>query len=444
MEDLKRAFALLEDDPDEAHAICCEALNDDPDNAAAIHLVAVIECRAGRPGKALGMWERLSKLKPEKPEVWNNLGQTYSECGQYDKAKQAYRRSLELKDSADVLANMAVTCNEDGQYQDGMKWAHRALKKAPAHKNATATLGFSKLALGDWSGWKEFASSMGSKFRQGRDYAPDWDGKPVGSLVVYGEQGLGDEIMFASCLDDVKPLAKNVVLECDERLTGLFTRSFPWAEVHGTRRKEKTWRRDLDAQVPCGGLPAFFRPTKQACPAKPYLTADPERRLQWRELFRSYKKPVIGLCWSGGNKFTKRQLRKIGLEAFRPIIETTDAVFVALQYSDASEEIKASGLPVRQFPWATLSDDYDDTAALVAELDLVLGIHTSVHHLAGALGVPSVILVPSKPMWNYATGDGLPWYGHQVFHRQKTNETWADCVKRIDLADHLTQWKVAA
>ena len=439
MEDLKRAAALLESDPDEAHKLASEILNDDPDNAHALHIIGVILCRAGRHGYALGVWERLAKVRPDKAEVWNNLGQTYAECGQHAKARDAYRRSLSIKDDPDLLANMAVAFNEDGQYQEGMKWAKRALLKEPGHRNATATLGFSKIALGDWSGWQEFKASIGSKFRQPRDYAPDWDGKLVDSLVVYGEQGIGDEVMFASMIPDAQKDAKHITLECDERLEGLFKRSFPEVEVLGTRRTAKAWTRPFDAQVPCAGLTAFYRPTRESCPAVPYLNADPERRLQWRALFDTYKKPVIGICWSGGNKFTKRALRKIGLDAFKPLIQGTDAVFVSLQYSDEEEEIQRSGLQVKRFPWATMSDDYDDTAALVAELDMVVGIHTSVHHLAGALGVPSVILVPSKPMWNYATGDRLPWYQSQTFHRQREHESWADCVKRLRLPNRMKE-----
>lgn len=434
MEDLTRAFAVLDSDPDEAHALASEVLNDDPNNGAALHICAVIQCRAGRYGMAIGLWERLSRIRPNKPEVWNNLGQTYGNAGLYDESKRAYRRSLELRETADVTANMAVCFNEAGDYKEGAKWARKALELEPGHRNATATLGFSKLAHGDWSGWKEYAYSIGSKFRTARDYAPVWDGKPVDSLVIYGEQGLGDEIVFASCVHDAQKVAKHVTIECDHRLEGLFRRSFPDCDVFGTRLiTTKEWTRKLDAQVACGGLPEHFRPTKDACPKTPYLVADPERRLQWRALFKSYGKPVIGICWSGGNKFTKRALRRVGLESFRPLIETTDAIFVSLQHQDAAEEINATGLPVKQFHWATLTDDYDDTAALVAELDMVVGIHTTVHHVAGAMGVPSVILVPHNPTWMYVTGDSLAWYASQKFHRQRKDEAWVDCIRRVKL-----------
>jgi hypothetical protein len=431
MEELRHAMSVLDSDPDEAHGIASEILNDDPDCGPALHIVACLLCRAGRHGQALGLWEKLSRVEPKRAEVWNNLGQTYSECGQHDKALEAYRRSLAIRPDAGVMGNAGVACNEAGKYQEGLKWCARGLALDPEHANTKATRGFSRLALGDWGGWEDYKYSIGSKFRAVRPFGPAWDGSRVKRLVVYGEQGIGDEVMFASCLADAVKAVDSVALECDERLEPLFRRSFLGVDVYGTRRGDRSWAKDIDAQVPCGGLPEFFRPNRDSCPKVPYLKADPERVLQWKALFRSYGKPVIGLCWTGGNKYTRRALRKVGLDAFRPLIEAQDAVYVSLQYKDAADEIAASGLPVKDFPWATLTDDYDDTAAMVACLDRVVGIHTSVHHLAGALGVPSTILVPANPSWNYATGDRLPWYREQVFHRQRANESWADCVKRM-------------
>jgi ADP-heptose:LPS heptosyltransferase len=117
----------------------------------------------------------------------------------------------------------------------------------------------------------------------------------------------------------------------------------------------------------------------------------------------------------------------MGLEAFRPLIETVDAVYVSLQYTDATDEIIESGLPVREFLRATRTPDYDDTAGLVAALDYVVGIHTSVHHLAGALGVPATIMVPHAPMWAY--GIDMHWYKSKLC-RQKSGEEWKQTVKR--------------
>lgn len=429
---LRAAFELLNDEPDVSHGIANDILRDDPDCTPALFLIGVLLCKTSRFGQAIPIWEKVCRLKPNKPEAWNNLGMSHQECGQMDKAREAFKRALSIRESADYLGNIAVTFNEQGDYVEGMKWARKALKLDPKHVGATATLGFGQIALGDWSGWKGYEASLGGKFRKREDFAPDWDGSPVQSLVVYGEQGLGDEIMYASILVDAQKHAQKVTLECDSRLAGLFRRSFPAITVHGTRRADRDWEGEFDAQCAIGSLASLFRPSKDSCPRTPYLVADPERRLQWRALFDSFGKPVIGIAWSGGNANTRRKDRRVGLEAFRGLIERTDAVFVSLEYKDPTAEIEATGLPVKHYARAVQSHDYDDTAAFVAELDHIVGIHTSVHHLAGGLGVPSTILVPHRPMWNYATGDALPWYAAQRFHRQKQHETWADCLKRLN------------
>jgi hypothetical protein len=265
---------------------------------------------------------------------------------------------------------------------------------------------------------------------------PKWDGKPVDNLFVYGEQGLGDEIMYASIIADAMPHAKQIHLECDKRLKGLFKRSFPGVEVHGTRRVAKDWAEgiQIDAGCAAGSLAYLYRHDRSACPRTPYLIADPERRIQWRALFDSWKKPVIGIAWSGGRASTQRRTRRVGVEAFRPLIERTDAVFVSLQYEDPTDEIAESGLPVRHIHRACQSPDFDDTAAFVAELEYIIGVHTTVHHLAGAMGKPSTILVPNPCMWQYATGDSLPWYRAQTYHRQRKSESWVDCIRRLEWA----------
>ena len=190
----------------------------------------------------------------------------------------------------------------------------------------------------------------------------------------------------------------------------------------------------------------LFRPSPDSCPRTPYLTADPERRIMWRALFDSWKKPVIGICWSGGRPASQKFKRRMGLEAFRPLIESRDAIFVSLQYEDPTEEINATGLPVRVLGPA-MSADYDDMAAMVMEMDHIVGIHTTAHHLAGALGKASTVLVPHNPMYLYAQGDRAPWYANNVYFRQKSGENWTQTMRRLcdsDVMNFGTAWKEAA
>ncbi len=434
-ERLRVAAELYKSDVVACHDLCVELLNEEPNDPMVLFLLGQLFAEAEKYGLAVQFFTRVTELEPKRAPAWNNLGMALEGLHMREKARQAFREAMRLDpNNPNYPANLAVTYLEHGEPDVALAWAKKALAMKEDHAGARGTLAFASLALGDWkTGWANYDANLGGKFRKEKAFGPRWDGKEAQRVVFYGEQGLGDEIQYASCLPDVKRLVAEPVIECDHRLEGLFRSSFPWAEVHGTRREElPAWaEKPVNAQCALGSLPQFVRPTPGSCPRTPYLTADPERCVQWRALFDSWpKKRVIGLCWSGGRGVTHSKRREIGLEAFRPLIEVVDAHFVSLQYRDPAEEIAQTGLPVRHFPWATGSANYDDTAALVAELDMVVGIHTSAQHLAGALGVPGVVLVPSIPSWNYAQ-DEWPWYGSARLYRQKSGEEWSETVKRL-------------
>lgn len=428
--------ALIEDDPDEAHRRCRGLLNENPDDPLALFLLGTIEARCERFGLAYNLFRRVVDLKPDRAEAWNNVGMALEGLHIPERARAAFLEAQKRdKSSASYPANVALTYLEERKYAKTLEWCEKAFKLDPNHPGAKTQFGMASLALGNWKdGWPALAHSLGNKFRKEVQYGDEvrWDGTAGQSVVFYGEQGLGDEVMYSSCIPDALERCSEVILECDPRLEGLFKRSFPDAHVYGTRRQDQVaWLADhnLDARCPVGQLPQFFRPSPESCPGTPYLKADPERRIQWRALFDSWgKKTKIGLAWSGGSKHNHPEARNIGLEALRPLIEGFDADWVSLQYKDPSAEIRETGLPVRHYPRATLTNDYDDTAGLVAELDLVIGPHTSVHHLAGALGVPGLILVPEKTIWLYH-GETLPWYASAKLIKQ--TGSWPEQIKGL-------------
>jgi ADP-heptose:LPS heptosyltransferase len=204
-----------------------------------------------------------------------------------------------------------------------------------------------------------------------------------------------------------------IIVDCDKRLTGLFRRSFPQAKVYGTRTaKQLAWDeadRTFDASISMGELGKFYRNDESAFPGTPYLVPCPDRTEGWRATFAAKKKPVIGIAWSGGTWENGASNRYLPLDEWAPIFKAIDAHWVSLEYKDAAKAIQ--GTPVVQYPWATLTKDYDDTAALVAACDLVVTMQTAVAHLAGALGVPVWVMVPSNSQWRYGESDEtLPWY----------------------------------
>lgn len=423
---------LAKTDPDEVVRRCVSLLDDNPNDSLALFLMAQVYAEAEKFGMSANLFRRVCDLRPEKSEGWNNLGMALEGMKRHDEAMTMFRKAWQMDRRANYASNIGNCYLSQQDHAKALDWALKANKIDP--NAGRAVIGMASLALNDWAaGWDHYEATLGGKFRKETQYQnePRWDGTPGKTLIVYGEQGIGDEIMYASCVPDVAE-QNRVVLECDRRLEGLFRRSFPQVDVYGTRREGADWLEsyEFDARCSVGTLPKHFRRSREAFPGAPYLVADPERRVQWRALFDSWgKRPKIGIAWSGGSKHNQWKARAIGLEAMRPLIEAVDADWVSLQYKDPTEEIAACGLPVKHFKRATLTDDYDDTAGLVAELDMVVGVHTSVHHLAGALGVPGLILVPEHTLWLYA--NEFPWYSSAKLFKQKPGETWTATVERL-------------
>jgi hypothetical protein len=290
-------------------------------------------------------------------------------------------------------------------------------------------LGLSLLGQRKWKeAWPYYSASVGSKSRLLMKYLeepePVWDGSPGKRVVIYGEQGIGDEVCAASMLPDAIRDCQKVIVDCDFRLTNLFKRSFPGATVYGTRWKPSTvWpevkNSEIDASIAAFEIGKFYRNSEEDFPGTPYLTPCPIRTAMWKA---SKTKPRIGIAWSGGIWQNASMHRELPLSEWGPIFNAVDAEFVSLQYRDAAKDI--DGTQVQQYRWATLTDDYDDTAALVASCDLVIVVQTSITHLAGALGVPCWTMIPQVSQWRYGEEfEDLPWYRSVKLFRQR-NEKW--------------------
>ena len=306
-----------------------------------------------------------------------------------------------------------------------------ALESDPNDVHAQLNLCHAYLAQAKWEdGWKQWGKSLGGKYRKEWHYHDEsrWEKQPNKNIIIYGEQGLGDEIFYGSCIPDAIDISRQVYIDCDPKLEGLFRRSFPRAEVHGTRKEEHPeWIADkqFDHRCAIGGLPEFFRLDSKTFPRKPYLEADPQRRIMWKALFSSWGKKVIGLTTHGGGRRTNDKGRELTQEDLEPLLKQ-DYKFVSLDYRP---DKRLEG--VEYFPFATQSDDYDDTAALIAELDMVIGVNTTAQHCASALGVKTICLVPKWHQWRYAQ-PGMPWYRHMRLVYQD-NKTWKQVIEQLNI-----------
>jgi tetratricopeptide (TPR) repeat protein len=380
--------------------------------------------------------QRAVEVDPQNAYAWSNLGMLEEQLYRFDKAEAAFKRGLSVAKSDDAKGNLylnwASALVNKGDWEAAEPIARQAYRRRPESQKTRANLGMVCLARGEWAeGWPLYDAIIGfDNSRRKVQYRgePVWDGSPGKRIVIYGEQGLGDEVCFASMIPDALERSRSVVIDCTDKLAGLFRRSFPKATVYGTRWETGLgWDKqdaEIDASVSMGGLGRWFRNDAASFPRTPYLEADPERRAMWRALFDRQRKPVIGIAWTGGVPWTGDRYRKWTLDDLLPVFRSVDAVWVSLQYKDAGKEIAAfrarhPDIDLRQYAYATLTQDYDDTAALVAECDLVFSMQTGVIHLAGALGKDCWCFVNSHPGWRYgASGDSMPWYRSVRLYRQ--------------------------
>ena len=425
---------------EDAVALLLPYLDKNPDDPRALFLLGFCFMGADKIGLSYQMFKRATELEPREAASWHNLGKCYHEAHRTEDAENCFRRALRLNPQfVNSLNGMGLVSVHRGDYDKAIGYSDAALKLEPASLDAKLNKGMAKLALGQWrEGWRDYNENIGIykdrkqlqyTLKNGRDLK--WDGTKGLDIVCFGEQGIGDELSFASCLPDLIRDSKYVTVECDKRLEGLFKRSFPDAEVHGTRYKEsRTWSetRNFDTSVAIGALPQFYRNADTDFPGTPYLKADPSLRLQWRALFDSIgPEPKVGIAWNGGQWHTNKLNRSVTLETLLPILKQK-AHFVSLEYSDPRDDIEAfereHGIKIHYWPHGTQIYDYDVTAALVAELDLVISVTTTVVHLAGGLGKECWCLVPYRVMWRYLTsGTWFPWAKSVELYRQRS-EGW--------------------
>lgn len=447
LQDLQMADALAKKgEVDDAWAIITKYLTINPDDAMALVLGCYCMDKANNLPVAYHFARRAAEIEQNKFAPWFDYGRVADKLWRPDESERAYRRAIKMatnpRNKAMGLMNLAAMYIQQGEFSRAEPYCRQALLADPDMRGARANLGFCQLAERNWAeGWDNYKFSLGSSYRKLIKYRdePEWNGEKGLVVAIYGEQGLGDEISFASMLPDAITDCERVIVDCDQRLAGLFRRSFPKAKVYGTRKEGAVlWDaedRVIDASSAMGSLGAFYRRSDDAFTGEPYLTPCPDRTAMWKSLFASKGKPCIGVAWTGGMAWTGAKFRQWTLDDLLPIFNAIDAHWVCLQYKDSAKEIAAfkakhPEVDIVQYPYATLTQDYDDTAALVASLDRVISMQTAIVHLCGALGKQCDVFVPKTSQWRYGEKfTSLPWYRSVNVIRQAVRGHWKNTIE---------------
>lgn len=420
-----------------AWPIVSEVLTEQPDEPQALYLAGCIMRSQGHIGVALQLLRRALAMNQSHANLWMHYGACLHDTHQYEEARECFKRVLKLSpDDIMPIANIAASYVQEGRAREAVEWADKALALAPNNHIAGIAKAFGSLGLGRWEdGWKYADFLYGTKlpFRVYTEHdEPVWDGTKGQTVVVQADQGLGDMIMFAQCLPEMVKDCKQVIVETNSRLAPMFARNFPEVHVYSTLKKESDlkWplKYEIDAHIHISLLGKFYRKSDAEFPRKPYLSAAPKWREKWRKWLQQFPRPWVGLAWKGGIPITNTRARSLELPDLAPIIEA-GGTMISLAYHECSSEIARWNIDHKEqiiLPDLDNGGPYDETFALIAELDHVVTVTTTVAHACGALGKRASVLVNRVPAWRYVYGgDSLMWYPENSLrlYRQAGGET---------------------
>ncbi len=377
-----------------------------------------------------------------------NLGAICRRLNKKEEALKWLNAAVEYdSDNKHAWNNLAATFVNEGNPWPGIEAAKKALAIDPKFNKARWNMGLMKLEAGDYeTGWDDYREGLVSGERWLRVYGPDATSPPVmlesrselrrfeqqqkrkPRVVVWGEQGIGDEIMFSTILRDLAKEAE-IIFDCHPRLIGIMQDSYGDVikEFYPTRKQEKTpWYKDavpIDFKCSTGDLGRFYRRSRTAFQATtPFIKADEGLTERYStsldEIARLQGKPdalKVGFAYTGGIIKTMRWYRSIDPMQLAPVLNHPNVMPISLQYEDEAATIQAFtdkfGKAYLSFPAVTHAFAYEHTAALVASLDVVITVCQSVAHLSAAMGKETYVLVPERCAWRYGPPDGTEeWF----------------------------------
>lgn len=378
---------------------------------------------------------------PDSAGLWNTLATVVAARDGLEPAIGFYEEAIRLDSKfGSALGNLATGYERLGRYEEAAEIGQRALDVDNSLPEPHFVRSTALLALGDLEqGWKEYEWRQNPKRQEALFFSHGlerWAGEDLTdkSILVCAEQGVGDEIMFATCFPELREAADHVVIGCDKRLISLYERSFPGSTIlpyvdhwHNAQRLRLFPGLDdmpekQDYFIELASLPQYFRSTLDDFPDRQgYLTADPERVSFWRDRLAGLDGELkVGICWRSGYLNHERRQHYTDLDMWGDILGNKSATFVNLQYDDCQAELDNAsdtfGVEIHNFDDIDLRNDLDDCAALTSALDLVISPAAAPAMMAVGVGTPLWVICRVKPYWMFGKADATPLHpGAKVF-----------------------------
>ncbi|PKL50706.1 MAG: hypothetical protein CVV39_01220 [Planctomycetes bacterium HGW-Planctomycetes-1] len=448
----------------EAEATYAKAIDIDPQYAEALSNLGMTLIAEGKFEQAGKNLQKAVDLSPHCAEFHNNLGVFFNRQGRFEEAIAASRKAITISsDYIGAYNNLGTALMELGRFDEAVAAFEKAIaidpRQAEPHFNRALIL----LLTGRFEqGWKEYEwrwknsgfSTPIRPFTQKR-----WDGSApalscvplrfssqdeaagesksggVVKLLIWAEQGIGDEVQFAGLIQPIIAKGIDVVVECDRRLVPLLQRSFSKITVVGRSDPPADVLKDkaITHQIPMCSIPQVLG---WPMDIKPYLLPDENLRNQLRQRYKNGKDELlVGISWKSGNS-QEGPKRSIDLELWEPIFKVSGVRFVSLQYGECSRQLQTAR---EKFCVEIIKDDkvnpltdIESFAAQAAAMDLVISVDNSTVHFAGALGVKVWTLLPTAPDWRWGLqGEKTCWYPSMRLFRQKDREKWGPVISKV-------------
>ena len=422
----------------------------DPTDVGVCRSLGMLLTEQGKLEEAIEAYYKVLEIDSTDAGIYNNLGILLKEQGKFKEAIDAYCKALEIFPGyADAYNNLGNVLQLQGDFEDAAVVYKKALEINSQFSEAHKNLGMLLLLTGELEhGWEKYEwrwkchdfPSENRNFPQ-----PLWDGTGLSdkSVLVWTEQGVGDEIMFANMLDTLSWMADEIITECEERLVPLFQRSFPKIQFVSREQKPNPilLDKDIDYQVPIGSLAQWLRKNESQFPKKgSYLSASSEKVSQLRDKYKRLTDDrfLVGISWKSINHGIEKEKSTI-LENWTPILSQPDCFFVNLQYGDIKQEIgeyySSTGILIYTDQEINPLTNLDDFAAQISALDLVISISNTTVHISGALGKKVWTLLPYVPDWRWMLKrEDTPWYPTMKLFRQNQINDWSNVFQQVSLA----------
>jgi len=457
----------------EAETAYRQVLAEQPDQVDALQLLGSLSADIGRLDLAIELIGKAIQINPNVAQYHANLGALYARNKRFDEAAAALQRAIQLEpgmaaahynlgcvllaqfeftraiavfqkaialnpDWPELHNNLGLALRNEARHEEALAAFKRALALRPDYASAHWNLSWTLLILGDLkAGWAEYewrmkcpAVATPRLFNQ-----PQWKGEELAgrTILLHAEQGFGDMLQVVRYAPLVAKRGGKVIVECRPELARIFK------TVHGIEQivVQGEMLPAFDVQCPMMSLPLAFGTTLETIPAQtPYLTPPPDRIAAWRLRMGDRDGRLrVGLVWAGRPTQQYDRWRSGRFEYFAPLAKVKPVRFFSLQKGPAASHAATAPPEMELIDWTADLYDFAETAALIANLDLVIGIESAVTHLAGAMGKPVWAVLAHVADWRYLLNrSDCPWYPTMRLFRQSAKEDWTRVIADVSLA----------